>query len=46
MDPQLLAWKGGAIMATLTITAECWVTQADWTTFGVRAAREKLPFEW
>ncbi|XP_072328584.1 actin-related protein 8 isoform X1 [Scyliorhinus torazame] len=46
MDPRLIAWKGGAVLACLDTTQELWVHQREWQRFGVRMLRERAPFVW
>uniref|UniRef100_G3WUL6 Actin-related protein 8 n=1 Tax=Sarcophilus harrisii TaxID=9305 RepID=G3WUL6_SARHA len=46
MDPRLIAWKGGAVLACLDTTQELWVYQREWQRFGVRMLRERAAFVW
>ncbi|XP_028850073.1 actin-related protein 8 [Denticeps clupeoides] len=46
MDPQLLAWKGGAVLACLDTTQEMWIHLREWQRFGVRMLRERAAFVW
>jgi actin-related protein 8 len=46
LHPQYVAWKGGAVLACLPSSRECWISREDWESAGVRMARERLPFEW
>uniref|UniRef100_A0A4W3GXH7 Actin-related protein 8 n=1 Tax=Callorhinchus milii TaxID=7868 RepID=A0A4W3GXH7_CALMI len=46
MDPRLIAWKGGAVLACLDTTQELWIHQREWQRFGVRMLRERAPFVW
>ncbi|KAK7819749.1 hypothetical protein U0070_012355, partial [Myodes glareolus] len=44
MDPRLIAWKGGAVLACLDTTQELWIYQREWQRFGVRMLRERAAF--
>ncbi|XP_061592580.1 actin-related protein 8 isoform X2 [Cololabis saira] len=46
MDPQLIMWKGGAVLACLDTTQEMWIHQREWHRFGVRMLRERAAFVW
>ncbi|XP_067383309.1 actin-related protein 8 isoform X3 [Channa argus] len=46
MDPPLIAWKGGAVLACLDTTQEMWIHQREWQRFGVRMLRERAAFVW
>ncbi|XP_006631111.2 actin-related protein 8 [Lepisosteus oculatus] len=46
MDPRLIAWKGGAVLACLDTTQELWVYQQEWQRFGMRILRERAAFVW
>ncbi|KAM3838488.1 actin-related protein 8 [Diretmus argenteus] len=46
MDPRLIAWKGGAVLACLDTTQEMWIHQREWNRFGVRMLRERAAFVW
>ncbi|TMS16383.1 Actin-related protein 8 [Larimichthys crocea] len=46
MDPQLISWKGGAVLACLDTTQEMWIHQREWQRFGVRMLRERAAFVW
>uniref|UniRef100_A0A667XB72 Actin-related protein 8 n=2 Tax=Myripristis murdjan TaxID=586833 RepID=A0A667XB72_9TELE len=46
MDPRLIAWKGGAVLACLDTTQEMWIHQREWQRFGVRMLRERAAFVW
>ncbi|XP_003217795.1 actin-related protein 8 [Anolis carolinensis] len=46
MDPRLIAWKGGAVLACLDTTQELWIYQREWQRFGVRMLRERAAFVW
>ncbi|KPP64929.1 hypothetical protein Z043_116681 [Scleropages formosus] len=46
MDPRLIAWKGGAVLACLDTTQEMWIYQREWQRFGVRMLRERAAFVW
>ena len=30
VDPRMLAWKGGAVLAKMDAAADLWVTASDW----------------
>lgn len=30
VDPQVLAWKGAAVLGKMDAASELWVTRADW----------------
>ncbi|XP_054640260.1 actin-related protein 8 isoform X3 [Dunckerocampus dactyliophorus] len=44
MDPRLISWKGGAVLACLDTTQEMWIHQREWQRFGVRMLRERAAF--
>uniref|UniRef100_A0A3B4FSQ5 Actin-related protein 8 n=1 Tax=Pundamilia nyererei TaxID=303518 RepID=A0A3B4FSQ5_9CICH len=46
MDPRLISWKGGAVLACLDTTQEMWIHQREWHRFGVRMLRERAAFVW
>ncbi|POI24070.1 hypothetical protein CIB84_012182 [Bambusicola thoracicus] len=46
MDPRLIAWKGGAVLACLDTTQELWIYQREWQRFGIRMLRERAAFVW
>ncbi|XP_068109767.1 actin-related protein 8 [Hyperolius riggenbachi] len=46
MDPRLVVWKGGAVLACLDTTQELWIYQREWQRFGVRMLRERAAFVW
>ncbi|XP_033825828.1 actin-related protein 8 [Periophthalmus magnuspinnatus] len=46
MDPRLISWKGGAVLACLDTTQEMWIHQAEWRRFGLRMLRERAAFVW
>uniref|UniRef100_A0A8C8A5Q9 Actin related protein 8 n=1 Tax=Oryzias sinensis TaxID=183150 RepID=A0A8C8A5Q9_9TELE len=46
MDPRLIMWKGGAVLACLDTTQEMWIHQTEWQRFGVRMLRERAAFVW
>lgn len=46
MDPRLIAWKGGAVLACLDTTQDLWIYQREWQRFGVRMLRERAAFVW
>ncbi|XP_060598476.1 actin-related protein 8-like [Ruditapes philippinarum] len=46
LDPQIVAWKGAAILACLDTTQELWIKQKEWHQFDVRMLRERAPFVW
>ncbi|KAJ8265187.1 hypothetical protein COCON_G00142860 [Conger conger] len=46
MDPRLICWKGGAVLACLDTTQEMWIYQREWQRFGARMLRERAAFVW
>lgn len=46
MEPDIVCWKGAAILACLDTTQELWIKQKEWDQFGVRMLRERAPFVW
>lgn len=46
MDPRLISWKGGAVLACLDTTQEMWIHRAEWQRFGLRMLRERAAFVW
>ncbi|XP_053678699.1 actin-related protein 8 [Anopheles nili] len=46
MDPEITSWKGAAVMSCLESAVELWLTEAEWTRYGLRVLREKAVFMW
>lgn len=46
IDAEITAWKGAAIMSCLESAAELWLTETEWTRYGLRILREKAVFMW
>ncbi|ELT94986.1 hypothetical protein CAPTEDRAFT_229124 [Capitella teleta] len=46
LDPQVICWKGAAVVSLMDTTHELWITQSEWTQLGVRILREKAMFIW
>ncbi|KAH3816133.1 actin-related protein 8-like [Dreissena polymorpha] len=46
MEPEVVCWKGAAILACLDTTQELWIKQKEWSQFDVRMLRERAPFVW
>ncbi|CAL1607345.1 unnamed protein product [Knipowitschia caucasica] len=46
LDPRVVSWKGGAVLACLDTTQELWILQDEWRRFGVRMLRERGAFVW
>lgn len=41
IDPQILAWKGIAVLNKLESANDLWIRAEDWETLGMRAVRER-----
>uniref|UniRef100_A0A8D8KQB3 Actin-related protein 8 n=1 Tax=Culex pipiens TaxID=7175 RepID=A0A8D8KQB3_CULPI len=46
IDAEITAWKGAAIMSCLESAGELWLTEPEWTRYGLRILREKAVFMW
>lgn len=46
MDPEITSWKGAAVMSCLESAVELWLTESEWTRYGLRILREKAVFMW
>lgn len=46
IDAEITAWKGAAIMSCLESASELWLTEAEWSRYGLRILREKAVFMW
>uniref|UniRef100_A0A182SRP2 Uncharacterized protein n=1 Tax=Anopheles maculatus TaxID=74869 RepID=A0A182SRP2_9DIPT len=46
MDPEITSWKGAAVMSCLESVVELWLTEPEWTRYGLRILREKAVFMW
>ncbi|ANB12697.1 Arp8p [Sugiyamaella lignohabitans] len=44
MDPSLICWKGGSVLAKLKIVNELWISQQDWSLMGSRTLQYKSLF--
>ena len=44
LDARFVAWKGGAVHAKLESTIDAWISREDWSSFGMRAVKEKIAF--
>lgn len=44
MDPELITWKGGSVLAKLKIVSEIWITAKDWEILGSRCLQYKALF--
>lgn len=44
LDPSFYGWKGGAVSSKLESTLDSWITAEDWSSWGVKILRERLPF--
>lgn len=44
MDPELITWKGGGVLAKLKIVSEIWITASDWELLGSRCLQYKALF--
>ncbi|KAL0577906.1 phosphatidylinositol kinase-related protein kinase tor1, partial [Marasmius crinis-equi] len=41
VDPQVLVWKGAAVLGKMDGASELWVTPQDWDVFGMRGLKER-----
>ncbi|XP_058827296.1 actin-related protein 8-like [Topomyia yanbarensis] len=46
IDQEITAWKGAAIMSCLESASELWLSEPEWTRYGLRILREKAVFMW
>jgi len=46
VDLSLLAWKGGAIVASLEASKDLWISAHEWSTGGDKYLKERAPFSW
>ncbi|XP_053687673.1 actin-related protein 8 [Sabethes cyaneus] len=46
IDQEITSWKGAAIMSCLESATELWITEPEWTRYGLRILREKAVFMW
>ncbi|XP_071817516.1 actin-related protein 8-like [Apostichopus japonicus] len=46
LDPRLICWKGGSVLACLDTTQELWIHQLEWKKHGLKVLRERAPFVW
>jgi hypothetical protein len=44
LDPSYYGWKGGAVSSKLESTLDTWITADEWSSWGVKILRERLPF--
>jgi actin-related protein len=44
--PQLLAWRGAALMAWQPSARRLYVSQGEWQLYGSAVLRERVPFKW
>lgn len=45
-DPSFVAWKGGSVLSCLESAHDCWVSNAEWKSQGLKVLRERCPFVW
>ncbi|XP_058461136.1 actin-related protein 8 [Malaya genurostris] len=46
IDQEITSWKGAAIMSCLESAGELWLTEPEWSRYGLRILREKAVFMW
>jgi actin-related protein 8 len=47
MDPQHLAWKGGAVTSRLeSVLRDGWISRHEWQNYGIQSLRDKALFSW
>ncbi|KAF8916271.1 hypothetical protein CPB85DRAFT_1290585 [Mucidula mucida] len=44
VDPQVLAWKGAAVLGKMDGCSELWITPVDWDILGMRGLKERCFF--
>ncbi|KAF8318672.1 actin-like ATPase domain-containing protein [Clavulina sp. PMI_390] len=44
IDPRVLAWKGGSVLAKLETASDLWLQAGDWEMMGMRALRDRSFF--
>ncbi|KAF9454265.1 actin-like ATPase domain-containing protein [Macrolepiota fuliginosa MF-IS2] len=44
VNPQILAWKGAAVLGKMESVSELWVTPTDWEILGMRGLKERCFF--
>lgn len=45
-DPQVLCWRGAAVLAQLDGASELWIRQRSWRIAGERAVLDRATFNW
>ena len=46
LDPQIVTWKGAAILAGLESSNELWISGKEWSSWSIRILKEKAMFNW
>ena len=41
-----VTWRGAAIMSSLESAQELWIRPREWSKFGQKILRERVPFPW
>lgn len=46
LDPQIVTWKGAAILAGLESSNELWINGKEWSSWSIRILKERAMFNW
>jgi len=46
LDPQIVTWKGAAILAGLESSNELWISGKEWSLWSIRILKERAMFNW
>lgn len=46
LDPQIVTWKGAAILAGLESSNELWISGKEWSSWSIRILKERAMFNW
>lgn len=46
LDPQMVTWKGAAILAGLESSNELWINGKEWSSWSIRILKERAMFNW
>lgn len=46
LDPQIVTWKGAAILVGLESSNELWISGKEWSSWSIRILKERAMFNW
>jgi len=46
LDPQIVTWKGAALLAGLESSNELWISGKEWSSWSIRILKERAMFNW